>query len=599
MAAASGIDGLPKDLQDMCQQWFKWDKNPKTRSEIEQLIQQNNHKELSKRLSKRIEFGTAGLRGRMQAGFNSMNDLTVIQASQGLCIYLEKNVENFKEKGIVVGYDIRYNSKTFAELTALTFMSRGVKVYRINKIAATPLVPFCVLLKGAAAGVMVTASHNPKDDNGYKVYWSNGSQIISPVDSGVAQEISNNLEPWNLENVGNSASHLLLDPTQDLMHSYFQLIQEQCCYHRDLNQRSQLPIVFTPMHGVGKEWVAGAFQAFGLPPYIPVPEQIEPDPDFPTVPFPNPEEGKGAMQLGMNTGDKNNSRLVIANDPDSDRLAVAEKQSNGQWRMFTGNEVGILLGHWIWTQYRNKHQGVDPRKCVVLNTTVSSKMLKAMADKEGLYYEETLTGFKWLGNKAESLTQKGYTFLYAFEEAIGYMISNICLDKDGLRAAAAVAEMANFYEVNGGILLSQQLERMYQEYGFFATNNRYFFCYDPSTMEKIFAKIRNGGRYCDSVGAYKIRDIRDLTTGYDSTQPTKKAILPTSSSTHMITFFFENGCVATLRGSGTEPKLKYYVELTGNNANQQQVRSTLDDIVENIIKYLLEPDQNGLERPED
>jgi len=234
---------------------------------------------------------------------------------------------------------------------------------------------------------------------------------------------------------------------------------------------------------------------------------------------------------------------------------------------------------------------------VILNTTVSSKVLKAMADKEGLYYEETLTGFKWLGSKAEQLRNEGKIFLYAFEEAIGYMVGDICLDKDGVRGAAVFAEMAVYLHHQGNILVNEKLQELYKRYGYYETNNRYFFCYDPKKMEEIFDRMRAGGKYRVNIGPYKIKNIRDLTTGYDNNQPNNKAILPISSSTFMITFYFENGCVATFRGSGTEPKLKYYIELKGEE--RFQTRKVLDDMVECMIKDLLEPEKNGLERPQD
>jgi len=277
-------------------------------------------------------------------------------------------------------------------------------------------------------------------------------------------------------------------------------------------------------------------------------------------------------------------------------LAVAEKQEKGECKIFTGNEIGILLGHWAWTQYKHKNPDIKPANCAVLNTTVSSKMLKAMAEKEGLYYEETLTGFKWLGNKADELQKQGKHFVFAFEEAIGFMVGDVCLDKDGIRGGAVFAEMA-VYLNNRSLLCGQHLNNLYKEYGYFATNNRYFFCYDPKILELIFQRIRNDGKYCNSVGSFKVKHIRDLTTGYDNSQPNNKAILPVSSSTYMITFFFENGCVGTLRGSGTEPKLKYYVELAGSDP--QATTKTLNDIVDAMIAQLLEPEKNGLEKPKD
>eukprot|EP01116_Phalansterium_solitarium_P023725 TRINITY_DN8464_c0_g1_i1.p2 TRINITY_DN8464_c0_g1~~TRINITY_DN8464_c0_g1_i1.p2 ORF type:complete len:588 (-),score=211.57 TRINITY_DN8464_c0_g1_i1:188-1951(-) len=586
------------DLQKalaQAEQWLKWDKNPETRAEVEKIVASNDEKELIKRFGQRISFGTAGLRGTMQAGWSAMNDLTVIQASQGLCVYLEKMVENFKSKGVFIGYDGRHHSRTFAELTAATFASRGATVYLMQRLTATPLVSFGTTAFGCAAGVMVTASHNPAADNGYKVYWTNGAQIVSPHDKGIATEIDANLAPWPIDVPALLKSALVHDPVEELIRKYYAAILSKCCYHRAENAAAKVPVVFTPMHGVGKEWTARAFETFGLPPYIPVPEQIEPDADFPTVSFPNPEE-KGALDCAMRTADRNNARLVIANDPDADRLAAAERQPDGKWKVFNGNEIGILLAHWCWSQYKAAHPDVVPGKCSVLNSTVSSKMLRAMAEKEGLYYEETLTGFKWLGNRAQQLEQNGYTFIFAFEEAIGFMVSDVCLDKDGVRGAAVFAEMANYLDRQGQ-LCSGYLQSLYDKYGYFETNNRYFFCYDPVTLDRIFAEIRNNGQYCTHVGAFKVKHIRDLTVGYDDSQPDKQPLLPVSKSTQMVTFTFDNGCVATLRGSGTEPKLKYYVEFSGQDP--ATVHRVLNEIVDAVIAQLLQPEKNGLLKPTD
>eukprot|EP01090_Pellita_catalonica_P017368 TRINITY_DN5225_c0_g1_i1.p1 TRINITY_DN5225_c0_g1~~TRINITY_DN5225_c0_g1_i1.p1 ORF type:complete len:350 (+),score=81.15 TRINITY_DN5225_c0_g1_i1:577-1626(+) len=348
------------------------------------------------------------------------------------------------------------------------------------------------------------------------------------------------------------------------------------------------------MHGVGKDWVAKAFQAFDLPPYIPVPKQIEADPDFPTVAFPNPEEGKGALKLAFEEAEKHSASVVIANDPDSDRLAVAEKLESGEWKVFTGNETGILLARWIWEKERAAHPDFPVDKIAMLNTTVSSKMLKAMADKEGFRYEETLTGFKWLGNLAEQLSEQGYRVLLAFEEAIGFMVSDICLDKDGVRTAAILAECAgNLYR--GKSTLNKYLESTYDKYGYFRTRNKYFFCYELEKMDAVFTALRNDGKYQKACGKYKVKNVRDLDKMYDDNQPGNKPVLPRSS--RMITFFFENGAIATIRGSGTEPKLKYYVEHHGSD--RENVTTELNDLVETIISDWLQPTKYGLEFPKE
>lgn len=568
----------------------------------------NDSASLRRLMHPRIAFGTAGLRGRMEAGFASMNTLTVTQASQGFVSYLLSSGGDVS-RGVVIGYDGRHHSLHFARLAAATFVHKGVPVRLFTEVVATPLVPFAVLRYGAAAGLMVTASHNPKDDNGYKVYWANGCQIVSPIDKGIAAAIEAHQEPWPLDVAALVASPLVSDPTADVAAAYKQSLAERTTHHAaNAAASAKHPIVFTAMHGVGRRWVADAFAAFGIAPYVPVAEQIDPNPDFPTVAFPNPEEGAGALRLAFLTAEKHQARLVLANDPDSDRLAVAERRVSyaerpalvgaadadvmAAWRVFTGNEIGIVLGAYCWHDLVAREPGIERSKVAVINSTVSSKMLKAFADKEGLRYEETLTGFKWIGTAAIRMIQReGCRFLFGFEEAIGFLVGDLCFDKDGVRSAATFAEHAlALYE--RGSTVAQQLSALGDQYGHFLQRNGYYFCYDPAVMERIFSKLRKDGQYAKSIGAYAVAHVRDLTTGYDSQQADHKAILPTSSSSHMITYYFENGAVATLRGSGTEPKLKFYIEMS--HADAATARRILDDLGTQLCEQLLQPRENGL-----
>jgi phosphomannomutase len=598
-------------LNRLVQQWLEWDTDSVTRSQVERLVAANDNAALRKLMQPRIAFGTAGLRGRMEAGFASMNALTVTQASQGFATYLlgASGADSVAQRGVVIGYDGRHQSLHFARLAAATFVHKGVPVRLFTDVVATPLVPFAVLRFGAAAGLMVTASHNPKEDNGYKVYWANGCQIVSPIDKGIAAAIEANQVPWPLDVAALLASPLVSDPTAEIAGAYKQALAERTA-HQAANAAASAkhPIVFTAMHGVGKRWVADAFAAFGIAPYVPVAEQIDPNPDFPTVAFPNPEEGAGALRLAFLTAEKHQARLVLANDPDSDRLAVAERrQSYGElaplvgkpdadvmaaWRVFTGNEIGIVLGAYCWNDLVAREPGVDRSKVAVINSTVSSKMLKAFAEKEGLRYEETLTGFKWIGTAAiRWMTENGGRFLFGFEEAIGFLVGDLCFDKDGVRSAATFAEHAlALYE--SGSSVAKQLAALGDKYGHFLQRNGYYFCYDPAVMERIFTKLRKDGQYAKAIGSYAVAHVRDLTTGFDSQQPNNKAILPVSTSSHMITYYFANGAVATLRGSGTEPKLKFYIEMS--HADAATSRRILDDLGQQLCEQLLEPAANGL-----
>nr|AOE43345.1 phosphoglucomutase [Coremiostelium polycephalum] len=536
---------MTTDIYQIAQNWLRWDRNPKTHKEISQLVQDKNESELKARLESRIAFGTAGLRGPMKAGFSCMNDLTVIQASQGLCMYVKQTLApDAERKGIVVGYDGRYNSEVFAKLTAATFVSQGFKVHLFSRLVPTPFVAFAVPFLKACVGVMITASHNPKDDNGYKVYWDNGCQINTPHDKGIAKQIELNLEPWNV-----------------FYKEYFDRIERYTVRHN--KQMAREKIVYSAMHGVGGEYTKRAFEVFALDPFIAVKEQFHPDPAFPTVTFPNPEEGKGALKLSIETAEANNN--------------------------------------WAWKNgkpYYEKGLGSFPNdQYFMINTAVSSAMLKTMAMKEGFTYEEVLTGFKWVGNAAQNLIEKGKHLLFAYEEAIGFMYGDVSLDKDGVRCAPIFAELAQ-HLYSKGSSCQDHLEELYKRYGYHISKNRYFFCYDPLKMEKIFNRIRNGGQYPTKCGDFEITRIRDLTTGYDTGYPPEnKAQLPTSTSTQMITFYFKNGGIATLRGSGTEPKLKYYVEMIGDD--KENVELILQSMVDQVINQFLRPIENELIPPKD
>ncbi|KAJ3615322.1 hypothetical protein NHX12_018890, partial [Muraenolepis orangiensis] len=523
LSITTGDAQLDKDIGT----WLAYDK-------VKALVQEGAVDQLRRCFSSRMVFGTAGLRAAMGPGVSCMNDLTIIQTTQGFCRYLEQCFSDLKERGVVIGFDARAHpasggsSKHFASLAAAAFTSQGVPVHLFSDITPTPFVPFAVSHLGLCAGVMVTASHNPKEDNGYKVYWSNGAQIVSPHDKGIARAIEENLEPWAQAWDTEAAlkSSLLQDPYQDVHTHYFMAIQQHC-HHRDGNKRSEVKTVHTSVHGVGHTFVQAAFKAFDLRPPFAVEEQKDPDPEFPTV--------------------------------------------NGQWRVLTGNELGALLGWWMFRCW--KEQNPDPaavKSIYMLASTVSSKILRAIALKEGFHFEETLTGFKWMGNRARDLMNDGKYVLFAFEEAID-------------------------------LSLSQKLTSIYEEYGYHISKNSYFICHDQDVICSLFQRLRNHGdrkdTYPTECGGFSITSVRDLTTGYDSNQPDKKAVLPTSSSSQMITFSFSNGCVATMRTSGTEPKIKYYTELCAapGNSDVAQLQKELDNLVDAIVENFFEPEKNKLQ----
>uniref|UniRef100_A0A8C1ENZ2 Phosphoglucomutase 2-like 1 n=2 Tax=Cyprinus carpio TaxID=7962 RepID=A0A8C1ENZ2_CYPCA len=554
--------------------------NPQTWKQMESLVREGRVVELRRRLCSRMTFGTAGLRAEMGAGFACINDLTVIQSTQGMYKYLAKYVPDLKTRGLVVGFDTRAQtssgctSERLARLTAAVMLCKDVPVYLFSTYVPTPFV----------------------------VYWHNGAQISSPHDKEILRCIEESSEPWpeswNEDLV--ESSLLRRDPLEDVSRWYMEELNT-ICFHRELNAMSPLKFVHSSFHGVGHNYVQRAFQQFGFPPPIPVPEQKDPDPDFSTVRCPNPEEGESVLELSLRLAEREEARIVVATDPDADRLAVAEQNDNCGWKVFTGNELAALLGWWMLFNWKEAHPDpADTERVYMLATTVSSKILKAFARIEGFHFEETLPGFKWIGNRIHELKKTGKEVIFSFEESIGFLCGNMVLDKDGVSTAAVVAEMAAYLHTKN-LSLKQQLINIYEIYGYHISRTCYVICNDPPTIHKIFSRLRNFGGpgvYPESCGDYCITHIRDVTTGYDSSQPDKKCVLPLSRNSQMVTFTFQNGIVATLRTSGTEPKIKCYTEFCAAPGERDisSLEEDLRKVTAALVEEFLEPDKNNLLR---
>ncbi|EER18009.1 Phosphoglucomutase-2, putative [Perkinsus marinus ATCC 50983] len=551
----------------------------------------------------RLEFGTAGLRGIMGAGYDRMNCLTVLQASQGLCVYLEDayGKEAMAERGVVLGFDGRHNSRRFAHVAAAVFLSKGTKVYLIDKSpSVTPLNAYLVKHLHALCGAQMTASHNPKQYNGYKVYGVNGAQIVPPVDSEVESRIQSNMKPWqraldlldpecHLKNMS-----MTIDPYAEAVYAYTDQIWKELCRYPDLNTQCELHFVYTPMHGVGLPQAIGLLKKFGFPEkcFSVVSAQAHPDPEFPTVAYPNPEE-KGALDMAMSQAQLERADYVLANDPDADRFTSCEKQEDGSWHRFGGDELGILFADW---QIRMaKRRGVDTKNCLVVNSTVSSKMLKALADSYGAHFVDTLTGFKWLANLAMEMTDEDPELVYcnAYEESLGSGLTMTVPDKDGISACSVWCEMANYYRRDEGITLYKRLEQIRDKVGYFAQHNSFYVYNDPEVLVRMFDEYRNNGEYKRQLGSWKVVDVRDVTRGYDSRTEDKKSTLPVTPDEQMLTLYFDNSGVATIRASGTEPKVKYYCEIS-DRTSMKEAQKKLDDLVKTIVDFFLQPEKYGL-----
>lgn len=577
-------------IKELAEEWLRLDKDKSTTDEIYKLLVQGDNAELEKRLGTRIAFGTAGLRGPMQAGFACMNSLTVIQASQGLAAYLLKTEENVKTRGVVIGRDARHNSEKFATLAAAAFVAKGIKVWWYETPSHTPLVPFGVRELGAAAGIMITASHNPARDNGYKVYWSNGCQIIPPHDAGIANAILENLEPVSWDTSVVDEPCLLVEGSLGLVRDQYHRAIQYAAHpdHAPVVMDPNLKFVYTPMHGVGLRAMKQCVEHLGIASQMVVVEaQAEPDPDFPTVKFPNPEE-KGALDLAMETADASSISLILASDPDADRLAAAEKVS-GKWHIFTGNQLGILIASYLLERYPE----TKPReKLAMLASTVSSRMLHALAQKEGFHFTETLTGFKWLGNVARDLEKQGYNVVYAFEEALGYMIPQTVHDKDSISAAAIFLTAASHWS-SQGLTPYAQLQKLYQHVGYFEDANTYLTSPSPAITTTVFTAIRAlADPHPTQLGSRKITRWRDLTVGYDSRSDDHVPDLHVDKAAQMITCELDDGARFTVRGSGTEPKIKLYIECTGKSS--EEAKAGANEIQADLLKEWFKPEEYGL-----
>lgn len=496
--------------------WCKLDPNETTAQHVQKLLvtlattdDEKSAEAAAEELSSlfpdgRIGFGTAGLRSEMKAGPHGMNDLVVIQAAQGIAKYVlqENDAKEGQKLRAVIGYDhrdiqsLKLSSLSFAILSALVFEEAGLETILLDGLVATPLVPYTLKKKNCAVGIMITASHNPKNDNGYKVYWNNGCQIRPPVDQGIADSILENLEPWVdygallKERQESHPTDPCLglstpDTTEEMVSSYFEAIKNcglvtgQAELAKVSGKDSWKPpsIAYTAMHGVGLKFAIQSYETFGFPKFHAVPSQMDPDATFPTVSFPNPEE-KGALDLAKKFAEDNGHDLVIANDPDADRLAVAEKdRETGKWIVFTGDQIGTMLGCWLYENV-GRPSGKPVAMCA---STVSSKMLAEIARVEGFHFEDTLTGFKWIGSRMEELHREGKFALFGYEEAIGFSCGNVVFDKDGISALGVFTELA--YSVyHKGLNLAKHMQSLYDKYGEFVSNNGkteswlYFYC---------------------------------------------------------------------------------------------------------------------------
>lgn len=542
-AAVAGAVPAGASVRERALAWLAQDPDPETRAELQSLVDDADAGDaaaaagLVDRFGMRLAFGTAGLRGELGAGSNRMNRVLVAQAAAGLAAYLlERGGESAPT--VVIGYDARRNSAVFATDSAEIFAGAGLRAIMLPRLLPTPVLAFAVRHLGADAGVMVTASHNPPNDNGYKVYLGgadDGAQIVPPVDAAIAAHIQRVADAGDVGMLPRSTAYDTAP--EQIVDDY---VAATAAVAAAPAGADQLRWVYTAMHGVGWETVARVAAAAGYPPPTLAVAQIAPDPAFPTVAFPNPEE-PGAMDLAIETAREASADLVIANDPDADRLAVAipDASADGGWRRLSGNQLGLLLGWRAARQWRG-------RGGALACSLVSSPGLQVVAERYGLDFHATLTGFKWI-SRAPGI-------VYGFEEALGYLVNpETVRDKDGISAAVAVLGMAA--EARGrSATLADLLAEFAAEFGHFASDQISLRVDDVSMIVRIMAVLR--ARHPSRIGDTAVTRIDDLLDGVDELPPGD-----------VLRMWLDDGSRVIVRPSGTEPKLKAYLDVRGDTAD--------------------------------
>ena len=516
--------------------------------EVEELIAKEDYKELEDRFYQTLEFGTGGLRGIMGGGTNRMNTLEINMATQGLANYVIKAFPKEAAAGTlkaVIAYDSRLNSDVFAEATALIFAANGIKAYLFSGLRPTPELSFAIRTLKAQTGVVVTASHNPRMYNGYKAYWDDGAQVIEPHDKGIIEEVNKVKEVKTMTRVEAIATGKLEIIDKEIDEKFWAMCKEQLFRPALIKEKAKdVRIVYTPLHGTGAMHVEKVLGDLGLN-IITVPEQREPDGNFPTVEKPNPEE-KPALTLAVELAKKEKADGVMATDPDSDRFGTAFPDKDGNFVLLSGNQMGALLIDYVLRS--RKEFGKLPSNPAIIRSIVTSPFGDYICKKYGVEMIECLTGFKWIAAVEAAFEKDGSkNYVFGLEESYGYKVEKEVMDKDGVSAAAMCAEMILYWRSQGKTLL-EHLDDLYKEFGYF--EDRAISQYFPGasggqTMKNMMADMRANPP--KTLGGEKVVKVRDLMN------------YPALPKSNVLQFYLESGTIVSARPSGTEPKIKFYV----------------------------------------
>ena len=566
------------DWKENANRWSEFKNlDPELKSQLTAIAK--DEKQLEEAFYKNLEFGTGGMRGEIGVGTNRMNLYTVRKASAGLAAHIEEHGEEAKKRGVVIAYDSRHKSPEFALEAAKTLATRGIQTYVFDELRPTPELSFAVRYFNAFSGIVITASHNPPEYNGYKVYGSDGGQLaLEPADKLVAKvnEIENELlievdEEQKLRDAG-----LITTIGAEIDQAYIEKLRT-ISENPDLAIESDIKIVYTPLHGTGNKPVRNALTALGYKNVHVVKEQELPDPEFTTVKSPNPEE-HAAFELAIRDGKEIGADLLIATDPDADRLGIAVLNNEGEYQVLTGNQTGALLLDYLLSQKQAK--GILPKNGVVLKTIVTSEIGRAVANTYDLQTVDVLTGFKYIAEKINEYKTTGeHSFLFGYEESYGYLIGDFVRDKDAVQAAILATEVCAYYKKQG-ISLYEGLMQVFGKYGYYQEGLRSLTLKGKEGAEmiqQILASFRS--EPLKSLGSLTVQSSEDYQTSVRQTSDGTETIdLPKSN---VLKYIFEDGSWVCLRPSGTEPKVKFYFGV--KSTSLEESKQKLNEVCQNFM----------------
>ena len=533
-----------------------------TKAELEAI--RGDEKEIKERFYKDLEFGTGGLRGIIGAGTNRMNKYTVGKATQGLASYILKNNPDGAKMGVAIAYDSRNMSPEFAERAALVLNANGIKSYIFDELRPTPELSYAVRSLGCTAGIVVTASHNPPEYNGYKVYWADGAQVVAPKDRGIIEEVNAVADFADIKTIDKEEAvkaGLFNVIGSDIDDGFVNAVLEQAVRPEEVKKAEDMVIVYTPLHGTGNKPVRRVLKEAGFKNVFVVPQQELPDKNFSTVGYPNPEDPK-AFTLAIELAKEKNADIVVGTDPDADRIGVVIKDKDGGYSVMTGNMTGALLTEYVLGG--RKEKGRLPKNAAVIKTIVTTEMVRAIAENYDAQLIEVLTGFKYIGEKIKQFEEdNSRTFVFGFEESYGCLSGTYARDKDAVGAAMLVCEMAAYYK-NRGMTLYDALNELYEKYGVYREGVKSVTLKGidgAEQIQKIMAYLRANtpiefaGHRTIWKKDYKTKEFVNIATG-----ETEESTLPVSD---VLYYNLEDGAWLCVRPSGTEPKIKFYMGVRG------------------------------------